>query len=491
MFSFVLSRDRCLQEQLYEQLLGLIASAQLAPGTRLPSTRFLAKYFDISRTTVLITYERLIADGYLETFPACGTFVTKRQVCPAPSAGSAGSVCSSRPEAISPEPACLEQAAPDCDPGGLDHITGEKLGYPDPSLFPVNRWRRLLRSAVDRIDAQRERGHKAGRQALRVAVAAWLVSSRGLSVAPEQVLLLNSRQQALHMVAHLTLQSGARAVVEDPCDANAAAALAGQGAELVRIPTDTEGLCTSHLPAGDFALAYVTPEHQGPLGVVMAQQRRIALLNWAERNGSLILEEDFGSQLHHHENMHPSLMGMDRHARVIHLGSFCASLGPWIRLAYVIIPRNLIGDANALLSRIDDCRGSLEETALAMFLDNGDYARHLHGLSKAYGMRRDTMLAALDRHFGAAPRTWGEQAGLHLVWFPPGYEGSSSYLAALARSCGLEAAALAAETRVRLSCGRAVLLGFGSLQQDEIVTRVARFAAIVQENTPNVARTAG
>jgi GntR family transcriptional regulator/MocR family aminotransferase len=458
-----LLRDQPLQQQLYDQLHELIASARLQPGARMPSTRMLAEQFAISRITVLLTYERLIADGYLETLPAKGTFVA-------------------RPPA---RPADHAEPPPPFDRPGCSCVTMEtRVGRPDPSLFPAGRWRILMRGAMDRMGAQIGPEHPAGSPALRNAIAGWLSASRGLAVAPDQVMLVNGRQQALHVVAHLALRPGARAVVEDPCDANAAATLAGEAVELVRVPVDADGLRTDRLPEGDVALVHVTPEHQRPLGVILACDRRIALLAWAARAGALVLEEDCEGELRYGGMNVASLMSLDTTERVILLGGFGISLGPWLGMSYLVLPRRLMAAALAARRLIDDSRGSLEEMALAELLGSGGYARHLHRLGKTYASRRDVLLAALRRHFGAPAPTWGEHAGLHLAWFPPPEAGSPSYLAALARRCGLEAAAVAANTRNRMPGGRAVMLGFGSLSERQLESRVAEFAARLQADSP-------
>jgi GntR family transcriptional regulator/MocR family aminotransferase len=365
-----------------------------------------------------------------------------------------------------------------------------RVGRPDPSLFPAGRWRTLMRGALDGLGAQLASDHPAGGPALRNAVADWLSTSRGLAVAPDQVILVNGRQQALHIVAHLALHPGARAVVEDPCDAAAAAALGSEAAELVRVPVDADGLCTDCLPAGNVALAHVTPEHQRPLGVTLARGRRIALLTWAARSGALVLEEDCEGELRYGAMNVPSLLSLDAEERVILLGGFCTSLGPWLGLAYLVLPRRLVAAALAARRMIDDSRRHLEETALAELLSSGGYARHVHRLGKAYASRRDALLVALRAQFGEPAMTWGAQAGLHLAWFPPDDAGSPGYLASLARRCGLEAAALPADARGRPPGAQVVLLGFGALAERQIAARVAQFAVLAQANRVDTALSA-
>jgi len=471
-----LTRDQPLQQQLYEQLQDLIASARLRPGVRMPSTRALAEQFGISRNTTLLTYERLIAEGYLETLPAKGTFVVRPPVRLA-----RGLAETQRPLGLLPG-------------SGQLPLEEARVGRPDPSLFPVGRWRALMRNALDGMGARLGSDDPGGSPALRNAIADWLSTSRGLAVAPEQVVLVNGRQQALHIIAHLTLRPGARAVVEDPCDPTAAAALGAEAAKLIRVPVDADGLRTDCLPVcqpgGEVALVHVTPEHQRPLGVTMSRGRRIALLAWAQRAGALVLEEDCEGELRYGDTNVPSLLSLDTDERVILLGGFCTSLGPWIGMAYLVLPHRLLTAAQVARRMIDDSRRRLEETALAELLESGFYARHLHRLGKAYANRRDALMTALRHNFGEPAATWGEHAGLHLSWFPPPYVGSPAHLAPLARRCGLEAVAVALDTPGRPPVMQPVLLGFGALPERQIAVRVAQFAIQAQACAPAAALSA-
>jgi GntR family transcriptional regulator / MocR family aminotransferase len=447
-------RDQPLQQQLFDQFRELILSSRLAPGVRLPSSRMLADQFSISRTTVLLTYERLLAEGWLEALPAKGTFVAHAR-----SATANGRAAQSHAF----EPATRAQPA-----------RGTRIGRPDPSLFPAGRWRSLMRGALNQFGARLASEHAEGHPTLRAAIAGWLSTSRGLAVTPEQIILVNGRQQALHVAGHLLLHQGARAVVEDPCDPQTVAAFASEAAELVRVPVDRDGLCTDLLPESRVALAHITPEHQHPLGVVMTQVRRQALLQWAERTGAVIVEEDCEGELRYHGMDVASLMSLDRSDRVILIGGFCASLGPWLTLGYMVVPDRLIAATLAARRLIDDSPRWLDEVALSEFLLSGGYARHVHRVGRIYAARRDALLAALGRHFGEATETWGSGAGLHLSWFPKPELGQVAALARVASQSGLEAASAGTRT---------LLLGFGSLSESQIETCTARFAAAIQTDS--------
>ena len=452
-----LVRDQPLQQQIYDQLRGLVETHRLLPGSRMPSTRMVADQFAVSRITVLLAYERLIAEGYLETVPAKGTFVSH----------PAAELVTGRPA----KPAPAQPVAPvisavlPCSGG----VVEGRVGRPDPALFPMPRWRALLRNAVDRLAETPGTQHAAGGIRLRQAITRWLSSSRGLGVAPEQIILVSGRQQALHIVADLLLRRGARAVLEDPCDSLTACTYAEADAELVPVAIDESGLCTDRLPDGPAALLHVTPEHQRPSGVVMSAERRSAVLDWAAKSGAVVLEESCDAELRYGRLEAPPLMSLDETGRVIHIGGFATALGPWLTAGFMAVPRPLVSAAQHARRLMDDSAPSLESAALAEMLESGAYARHLHRLRKTYMTRRDTLVGALHRHFGPVATSGGD-AGLHLAWQVAPEFGRPEEVAEIAQHSGLEAAALC--------CGPepSVLLGFGLMSERQLEVGVAQMA---------------
>jgi GntR family transcriptional regulator/MocR family aminotransferase len=442
--------DEPLQQQLYGQLRDLIVSSRLTPGTRMPSTRMLADQFSISRITVLLTYERLIAEGYLETLPAKGTFVSHAVERAAPSAA---------------HPRCNTPSAP---PPELT------IGRPDPAEFPAQRWRALVRNSLDRLGASLGTGNPDGHSGLRRAIARWLSTSRGLAAEPDQIILASGRQQALHIAASILLRPGAHAVIEDPCERKVESVLTYAGAALTRVPVDGDGLRTDRLPVGAAAMIHVTPEHQRPLGVVLSRARRLEVLQWAARSDAAVLEEDCDGEFRYEVMDALPLMALDRDERVVRIGSFAPALGPGVTLGYLVVPYRLINRALAARRLVDDRSGWLEETALAEFLDSGAYARHLHRLRKVYLGRRDLLVAAMRRHFGSAVRLGGGDAGLHLTWTLPGTFGPATLVADAARRAGVDAVAI---TRSGVAAGnQMVTLGFGLPTERQIDAAVARLA---------------
>jgi GntR family transcriptional regulator / MocR family aminotransferase len=436
-----LLRDQPLQQQLYEQLRELIVSARLADGARMPSTRMLADQFSIARITVLLSYERLLAEGYLTTIPAKGTFVS---------------------QAPAPQPV-LAAARRARDPAGV----AVPAGRPDARLFPAGRWRALVRDALGSLGASFAADHQDGDPALRRAIAFWLSTSRGLTIEADQIVLANGRQHALHVAVHLLLRPGARVVIEAPCDPRAEALIVSTGATVIRIPVDQSGIRTELLPDGPVAMALVTPEHQRPLGAVLSEARRQTLLAWAERSGATVIADDVDGELRYEAMDARPLMSLDRGDRVIHLGGFALSLGPGVQLACLAVPRRLIAAARAAGRLIDEHAGRLETTALAGLLESGAYARHLHHVRKIYLSRRDTLMRSLWRHFGEDGRIDGQTGGLHFVWHPPHRLGLASVVADLARYHGLNAVSFGAD---------ALLMGFGTPDESHIEAGVLHLA---------------
>lgn len=448
-----LVRDRPLQQQLFDQLRDLIAGGRLRAGSRMPSTRMVAEQYAVSRITVLLAYERLMAEGYLETIPAKGTFVSR----------PAAAVVTCPMDA---ESGAKRASALPCS-GGI----GEgRIGRPDPALFPIARWRALMRDAVGRVGPSAAIDHAGGVVQLRQAIAAWLSVSRGLALVPSQIVLASGRQQAVHFAAHLLLFNGARAVVEDPCDERTASTYAEAGAELTAVPVDHAGLRSDMLPEGPAALLHLTPEHQQPLGMLLSAERRAAVLRWAAQAGAVIVAEDSDGEFRYGGMEVPPLMNLDQEGRVIHVGCFAASLGPWVTMGYLAVPPAMVDAAHAARRLIDDSAGSVECGALAEFLQSGAYARHLHRSRKIYMSRRDALLAALQRHFHTTA-TGG--AGLHLAWELPEYLGDARDFAEHARRCGLEADTASAANR------RVLLLGFGMLSEAQLESGIARLASEV------------
>ncbi|WP_245442622.1 PLP-dependent aminotransferase family protein [Methylobacterium terrae] len=410
-----------------------IADGTCPPGSALPSTRALAAELGVSRTTVTAAYDQLIAEGYLETRPGGRTRVAAG-LRPDPGPREAAAAPPQRLSAFGRR--ILAMPPPDDAPApAIDFRTGDLSGED----FPALAWRRALNAALLRRPARLGYGDPRGLPELRAALQAYLWRARGLRCGLDQIVVVNGSQQGIDLCARLLVDPGDRVVMEEPGYRAARGVFSAAGAAIVPVPVDADGLRTGDLAAiGGARLAYVTPSHQFPLGGVLPAARRQALLDWAEASGATIVEDDYDGEYRFDARPVEALLGLDRTGRVIYVGTISKTLSPQLRLGYLVVPPAL-GAAFAEAKRLADRQApGLEQAALARFLAEGGYERHLRQVRRRNAERRAALLAALAESFGPAVRVEGAAAGLHLVaWFPQVPAGREAAMAAAARAAGI------------------------------------------------------
>ncbi|MCW8905793.1 MAG: PLP-dependent aminotransferase family protein [Sedimenticola sp.] len=486
-----------LQSQLFSEIRRLLLGGYLRPGTALPATRELASQLGVSRNTVLLAYERLIAEGYLESRPAIGTFVSEHLP-----ESALYLEPGSRP-VLQPEPPLVACAAPvfrgrphavyNQDAGHL--AIDFKVGRPDPRSFPVNRWRRLLNRHLQLArDNLTEYHDPTGILALRQAIADHLGPARGITVDPRQVLVVAGCQEALNIIARLFVQPGTPVVTECPGYQGAVNLFESYGASLLPVPVDREGLVTGSLPAEGARLAYLTPSHQYPLGYTLSLQRRLELLEWAQRHGTYLVEDDYDSDFRHHGAPLTALKGLDRGGSVIYLGTFSKSIGAALRMGYMVLPEALVEPARTVKTLLNNGQPWLDQVVLAEFISSGGFANHLRRIRRLYLQRRDCLIAALERYFGRVELS-GLEGGMHLAWRLPSGSPSARVLEKAVRQQGVGIYSLPSgaafcsghDSLVR----RTLMLGYAALTESQIEEGVRRVAATLSRLREAEAATAG
>jgi GntR family transcriptional regulator/MocR family aminotransferase len=476
------ARAEALTGQLVAQLRDAIRRDMIAPGTRLPSSRRLSEQLGISRNTAVRAYDILVLEGYAESRPASGIFAAKPAMV-APHVAAAEL----------PPPAGINTVAMPAyaqrrpRPAGDQHRLSFDFfpGRGSANLFPLRTWRRLLLASLAGGGAAElcRHGDPGGLFDLRAALSHYLSATRGMVADPARILITNGAQEAFSLAARAVLAPGATAVMEDPCYAAAAGAFEAAGATLLSIPVDADGLRTDALPAGPAALLYVTPAHQYPTGGVLPMQRRQAAIAWARRSGAMIIEDDYDGDIRYEGAPLPAIAGAAPE-RTIHVGSFTPTLGPGLRLGFMVVPAGLMARVRAAKALQSHGNSWLEQAALGAFIHSGGYAAHLARLRAVYRESRDRLLAALARHFGEADVS-GQSVGLHLLWhLPPGVPEANS-LEAIARRARvgiypLEAAGVFAAGADGLT-RRGVVLGFASLTPRQIEDGIARLSDAVDD----------
>ena len=407
-----------LQAQIYEQLTTHIRERRLRSGGALPSSRDLSRQLGVSRNTVSEAYQKLVADGYIITIPKRGTFVSN--TVPEDAISTCARPSFKRPDPANPINLPLPYAG-----RGLPGLYAApdtqiridfRVGRSDAHSFPDKTWRRLL---LERRGGAA--GHlsqyidPAGLPELRQVISNYLGPSRGMSVTSDQVIIVGGFQQGISLAAHLMVGVNTPVAMEAPCYSAAAFLFESYGGKVLPVPVDEFGIDIGQLPKQPIKLVYVTPSHQFPTGGTMSLERRMALLDWATRTGTYILEVDYDSDFRYEGSLLPSLQSLDRNGCVIYLNSFSRSLGPGLRLGYMVVPQDLRHAATTFKALIDNGSPWLEQATLAQFIRNGSLTSHLKRLRNTYQSRRDAMESSIEKYFGGGMVS-GALSGTHMLW---------------------------------------------------------------------------
>jgi GntR family transcriptional regulator / MocR family aminotransferase len=399
-----------LSVEVYRQVRDAIVCGTLRPDERLPASRELAADLGVSRMTVTVAFERLAAEGLVISRVGDGTYVT---------ADAAGSRSNPRRRQIQGvlQPRHLWQSVPLPTAFAERARFDFRTGNPDVSLFPSATWRRLLVAALrEQPLTERIYGDPAGHRGLREAIARHVSVSRGLTASPDDVTVTNGTQQALDVIGRVLLSKSDRVAVEDPGYWPPRRVFETLGARVVPVPVDREGLVIKALPRHVRAV-YVTPSHQYPTGAPMTLPRRQALLDWAERHGAAILEDDYDSEFRFSARPLEPLRTLDATGRVIYIGSFSKTLLPTLRLGFIITPRSLQAAVHRAKFLADWHSAELPQAALARFINAGDFARHLRRINMVYRERHELISHLLARDFCDQLEVIPSGAGLHLATF--------------------------------------------------------------------------
>ena len=479
-----------LYRQLYERLRGSILSGHLEAGTRLPSTRVLASSLGVSRTTTALAYELLLLEGYLESRVGDGTRVARLQT---------EQVFQENRNAQGPDVTETSESPPALyarrgqlliDTPYPEGFYGEQarrgtslflVGQPDVTCFPYETWARLVaRHARHSLQAVSCYQYVQGYLPLRQVIATHIGLTRGVHCSPEQIILTTGAQGALDLVARVLLDPGEAAWVESPGYSGARGALLAAGAQLVGVPVDKEGLDVEagRLLCSEARLAIVTPSHQFPTGVTMSLSRRLALLEWSREAQAWIVEDDYDSEYRFSGRPLEALHGLDRAGRVLYIGTFSKVLFPSLRLGFLVAPPELLKGLIAAQRLIAVHLPLLEQLALADFLAEGYFARHVRKMRQLYKERRDALVDALTWELGTRLEVTVPEAGMHLVvWLPSGM--SAQTVAKRAAASGLSILPIS-HFSLRPLQRDGLVLGFASSSPQELRAGVQTLALAFQ-----------
>ena len=377
-----------------------VLAGKLQPGAKLPASRVMAKELSISRNTVLGAYELLTAEGVIEGKVGHGTRIAAK--LPDDTAFHVTPALDTKADTGPADPAALDLFSP---------------GIPDLTLFPFNVWGRISGRVWRKQGARLAATQDArGFAPLRRAIADHIGPARGVAVSTDAVMVVSGAQQALDLVARSLLAPGDIVAVENPCYRGLVQALRYAGVRVVSVPTDEEGVVVSHLETLSPApkLVVVTPSRVFPTGAGLSLTRRLALLAWADRQDSWVIEDDYDSDYRYDGPPLGALYDLDQARRVIYVGSFSRVLFPTIRLGFMVPPKDLLEPLIDIRRVADGFPAAAPQAVLAQFFEEGHYSSHVKRTRKAYALRRRALTEALSARLNGRARIIAGDGGLHL-----------------------------------------------------------------------------
>ncbi|MFJ9543173.1 PLP-dependent aminotransferase family protein [Streptomyces sp. NPDC101225] len=358
-----------------------VRDGRLAPGTRLPATRRLAEELGISRGTAKAAYDQLVAEGYLTARQGSGT-----QVASLPS---------------------LDSGAPEAAARARTPRFDLRPGSPDVGAFPAAAWLRALRRAIATAPLLAyDYGDPRGRIELRTALSGYLGRARGVVAPPERIVITSGYVQGLALLTRVL--DGDTIAMEDPGLPFHREVVRRNGGNVVPVRVDGRGVCAQEL--GDAAAVVLTPAHQYPTGVTLHPERRRAVTDWARARGGLIVEDDYDGEFRYDRQPVGALQGMAP-GRVVYLGTASKTLGPALRLGWMVLPPHLVDTVADAKLHSDHHTESIGQLALAELIDSHAYDRHVRACRLRYRRRRDQLLDRL----GDRSEVRGIAAGLHAL----------------------------------------------------------------------------
>ncbi|HEX3787072.1 MAG TPA: PLP-dependent aminotransferase family protein [Pseudonocardiaceae bacterium] len=390
--------DRDPGQPRWSGLAGAIRTAvrdgRLLAGTRLPPTRALAADLGLARGTVTRAYEELAAEGYLRTRQGAGTVV-----------------------ALLPEPVAATTPRTPAVP--LPTRWTLRPGRPDVSVFPTTRWLAAARRALAGASAADfDYGDPFGHPRLRATLAGYLGRTRGVVAPPDRIVVCAGYTQGLALLATVLRERGAtRFAFEEPSLTMFREVVRATGLDTVGVDVDEHGLRVADLPADgapELGAVVVTPAHQFPLGHTLHPHRRAALVEYAHRTGTLIIEDDYDGEFRFDRQPVGALQALAPD-RVAYAGTASKTLAPGLRLGWLVLPSWLVEparEAHLALGR-HPAVGVVDQLTLAEFIGSGDYDQHIRRCRVRYRRRRDRLLGALRE--AGRPLPAGIAAGLHVL----------------------------------------------------------------------------
>lgn len=455
-----------LYEQIYEHIREEIKGGKLLSGERLPSTRALAEYLQVSRSTVDFAYEQLVSEGYIEAKPNRGFFVCMLEEMPESGRQEAYDGMERERRAVGTAESAI---AYDFSPNGLDM-----------SVFPYGVWKRITKNILTEGNEELfALGEPQGDYDLRQTISRYLHSARGVNCAPEQI-VVGAGNDYLLMILEKLLGENAGIAMENPTYKRAFRIFQSFGYRIEIVGMDQNGMKVEELYGKQVKAAYVMPSHQYPCGVTMPIGRRMELLKWAgEEEERYLIEDDYDSEFRYKGKPIPSLQGADTGGNVIYVGTFSKAIAPAIRVSYMVLPPRLLKRYREECYFYSSTVSRIDQRILNEFIRDGYFERYLNKTRKIYREKHDILLQELKPLLKKF-RISGEDAGLHLLLSLRDKSITERELVERAKENGVRVYAFS-EAKVAQSAetgNSTVILGYGGLRKEEIAEGIAKLKQV-------------
>jgi GntR family transcriptional regulator/MocR family aminotransferase len=444
--------------QIYDRFRNAIASGLLKPGDRIPSARALTKELGLARGTIESAYSLLAAEGYIEARGQAGTIVAPGLdpftpiVTPIRHLPATATEISFRPDSILPF----------------------QMGLPALDVFPRKIWARLGSKCVRSMQPS-DMVHPSiyGLPALRTEIATYLQVSRGISCSPSQVFVTSGYRHTIEVIAHALWKAGDHVWLEDPGYPPTREILRHMKITPVPVRVDHEGMVISDgiKAASGAVAAVITPAHQSPLGMSLVLARRLTLLDWAAKNKTWIVEDDYDGEYRYVSRPLPALKSLDHDGRVLYSGTFSKVLFPGLRLAYLVVPESQVERFEQICQTLAGGSPEITQAIVTAFIKEGHFARHIQRMRKLYAQRRKATAAGLETVLGKHMHIASQPGGMHLILRLKNGQ-SDRLLSARMRESGLYAEALS-DWSVAADVPAALLVNFTNVVSESSAENLA------------------
>lgn len=380
-----------LHARIQRAIRQLILDGALEVGKPLPASRALALSLGVSRDTVEGAYSQLHAEGFIDRRVGSGSFVSERAQVLQRRGKSQRERLHREPPHLSQRGAAIFQS------GGVRETLQPRPfapGVPETRSFPLQTWERLQRQVLkEQGTLALTHSHPQGVEVLRQAIADYVNLERGARATPDRILVLTSSQQALALCATVLLDPGDSIFVEDPAYMGARKAFDAAGLAPMPVPVDEHGVRVEllHSAAQPAKAIFLTPSHQFPTGATLSLDRRLSIIEWAHRNKAWIIEDDYDSEFHYAGKPTACVQGLDANDRTIYIGTFTKSMFPGLRIAYMVLPGQLVAPMTVARTLQDGHSASVPQLTLARFMEGGHFGAHVRAMRSVYAERRDVL----------------------------------------------------------------------------------------------------